>query len=199
MKSEKVLTIPTDSLWSILSYVRNGIITNLSDMTLVEILKNGIFKSRDLIEMDERYKQIIPYAVIRCGELIYLFHRTTKQTEKRLHNLYSLGVGGHMNSWGKIIDISYLKHELSRELREEVTLSTSCEIKSLNLLGYINDDTNEVGKVHIGLLFEIKLNNPEIEIHEKDKMTGKWIPISNLLQYYPQMESWSKIYVDLFS
>lgn len=199
MKSEQVLAIPTDRLWSILPYVSDGIITDTSESTLMEILRYGIFERRDLLEMDESHKQIIPYAVITCGELIYLFHRTNKQTEKRLHNLYSLGVGGHMNPWGERIDIDYLKHELSRELLEEVTLFPDSKIESLNPIGYINDDSNDVGRVHLGILFEIRLNSTEIEIHEKEKMTGKWIPSSDFPQYYPKMESWSRIYIDLKS
>ena len=66
-------------------------------------------------------------------------------------------------------------------------------------VGFINDDTNEVGKVHLGVLYHINLNNTSIEINEKEKMTGQWIKKSQLKDYYPQMESWSKIYVDLQS
>jgi predicted NUDIX family phosphoesterase len=70
-------------------------------------------------------------------------------------------------------------------------------VESVVPIGIINDDTNEVGKVHLGILYHINLNNKSIEINEKEKMTGIWVKKSDLHEYYPQMESWSKIYVDL--
>ena len=82
-------------------------------------------------------------------------------------------------------------------MSEEVLVHNDCHIEELVPVGFINDDTNEVGKVHLGVLYRIVLNNKSIEINEKDKMTGEWVKISELKDYYPQMESWSKIYVDL--
>ena len=88
---------------------------------------------------------------------------------------------------------------LEREMNEEVLLHEDCHVESVVPVGFINDDTNEVGKVHLGVLYHINLNNTSIEINEKEKMTGQWIKKSQLKDYYPQMESWSKIYVDLQS
>ena len=164
---------------------------------MTKILSYGIFEHRNLLEEDPSRKQIIPYAVICCNDEVFLFHRTKKQTESRLHNLYSLGVGGHMNPYGNRIDIAYMRHELEREMSEEVLVHNDCHIEELVPVGFINDDTNEVGKVHLGVLYRIVLNNKSIEINEKDKMTGEWVKISELKDYYPHMESWSKIYVDL--
>ena len=151
------------------------------------------------LENDSSYKQIIPYAVICCGDEVYLFHRTKKQTEVRLHNLYSLGVGGHMNPFGDNIDESYMRHELNREMNEEVMVHDDCFIESIVVVGFINDDTNDVGKVHLGVLYHINLTSKSIEINEKEKMTGQWVRKTDLSDYYAQMESWSKLYVDLLN
>ena len=191
MKTELTLAVPTEKVWRILDYKENAVIRDTDSDTISRLLADGIFEHRNLLEDDPGHKQIIPYAVICHGDMVYLFHRTKKQTETRLHNLYSLGVGGHMNPWGDhAIDTGYLHHELEREMHEEVLLHEGCRVECLRPVGYINDDTNEVGRVHLGVLYEI-------EINEKEKMTGRWVRKADLGEYYPQMESWSKIYCDL--
>lgn len=199
MNTELTLAVPTEKLWQQIEYKKNGVIKAIDSSIMDKILVYGIFKPRNTLEEDPSYKQIIPYAVICCNDEVYLFHRTKKQTEVRLHNFFSLGVGGHMNPWGDRIDVAYVRHELERELNEEVLVHSDCNIESVVPVGFINDDTNEVGKVHLGVLYHINLCNKSIEINEKDKMTGKWIKKSDLKGYYSQMESWSKIYVDLQS
>lgn len=197
MKTELTLAVPTTYVWSILDYVKNGVIKVNDSQIVNHLLENGLFKHRYELEDNPLYKQIIPYAAICYKNMIYMFHRTKKQTETRLHNMYSLGVGGHMNPWGNSIDIKYMHHELARELNEEVLLHEDCKIENIVPIGFINDDTNEVGKVHIGVLYQIHLSNMDIEINEKDKMTGQWVDMSELKAYYNQMESWSKIYIDI--
>lgn len=199
MKNELILAVPTKDVWQILEYKENAVIRAHSSDVMDNLLIHGVFGMRPILEEKPEYKQIIPYAVICCGDNVYLFHRTQMQSEKRLHNLYSLGVGGHMNPFGNIIDREYLHHELEREMNEEVLVHKSCKMEQIVPVGFINDDTNEVGKVHLGVLYEIELSNTDIEINEKDKMTGVWIKKNELKDYYPQMESWSKIYCDLIN
>lgn len=102
-----------------------------------------------------------------------------------------------MNPWGESIDIEYMHHELTRELNEEVLLLNDCKIDNIVPIGFINDDTNDVGKVHLGVLYQMHISSMDLEINEKEKMTGQWINISELKAYYPMMESWSKIYIDI--
>ena len=93
---ELVLAIPTDELWQLLTYEEKGLIRGNSE-ALKRIIQNGLFLRRSELEEDPSFKQIIPYAIISNKKSFYLFKRTSKQTEKRLHNKFSLGVGGHMN------------------------------------------------------------------------------------------------------
>ena len=197
MKTELTLAVPTSKLWQILEYKENAVIKVIDTDVMTKILSEGIFEHRNILENDPSHKQLIPYAVICCGDELYLFHRTKKQTESRLHNLYSLGVGGHMNPFGDKLDLAYMHDELEREMREEVLMHDECRVERIEPVGFINDDTNEVGKVHLGVLYHIILNNKSLEVNEKDKMTGMWIKKEDLHKYYPQMESWTKIYVDL--
>lgn len=199
MNTELTLAVPTEELWRHLEYKENGVIKAISSDIMDRILEYGIFKPRNILENDSSYKQVIPYAVIRYGDEVFLFHRTKKQTEVRLHNLYSLGVGGHMNPFGEKINVSYLCHELNREMNEEVIVHDDCFVESIVPVGFINDDTNDVGKVHLGVLYHINLTSKSIEINEKDKMMGFWIRKSELHDYYTKMESWSRLYVDLMN
>lgn len=197
MNTEQILAIPTENVWNILNYQEKGVIKALDVDIMDKLLLHGVFRPRNILEEDSSYKQIIPYAVICYGNEVYMFRRLNKQTEARLHNKCSLGVGGHMNPYGDKIDIDYLHHELEREMHEEVKLGESCEIVDMKPVGFINDDLSEVGKVHLGVLYHITVSNNHIEINETEKMTGEWVAISDLTKYYSNMETWSQLYCKL--
>jgi predicted NUDIX family phosphoesterase len=92
----------------------------------------------------------------------------------------------------------YLIDELKRELYEEVKLLNGCLIEDIEFIGFINDDTIPVGRVHIGLLYNIHVSNKEVYINETDKMTADWIDKSILAEFYGEMETWTKIAFDFY-
>lgn len=197
MNTEQILAIPTENVWNILNYQEKGVIKALDVNIMDKLLLHGVFRPRNILEEDPSYKQIIPYAVICYGNEVYMFRRLNKQTEARLHNKCSLGVGGHMNPYGDKINTDYLHHELEREMHEEVKLGEGCEIVDMKPVGFINDDLSEVGKVHLGVLYHITVSINHIEINETEKMTGEWVAISDLAKYYSNMETWSQLYCKL--
>ena len=195
---ELVLAIPTNDLWKLLTYIEKGLIKENNDV-LNRVVQNGLFYKRRVLEEDPSFKQIIPYAIISNKESFYLFRRTSKQTENRLHNKLHLGVGGHMNPGSsKELNEQYLINELKRELFEEVKLLNGCLIEDIEFIGFINDDSITVGSVHIGLLFNIPLSNKDVVINEMDKMTADWIDKTDLVEYYGEMETWTKIAFDYY-
>ena len=205
---ESVFAFPTDEFWKLMTYKKKGLIKGNSEV-LKRIVQNGLFLRRSELEEDPSFKQIIPYALIsnkepersgvRQSQSFYLFKRTSKQTEKRLHNKFSLGVGGHMNPNNSMESKEqYLIDELKRELYEEVKLLNDCLIEDIEFIGFINDDTISVGSVHIGLLYNIHVSNKEVYINETDKMTAEWIDKSDLAEFYNRMETWSKIAFDFY-
>ena len=205
---ELVLVYPTDQLWKIITYKKKGLIRGNSEV-LKRIVQNGLFLRRSELEEDPSFKQIIPYAIIsnkepersevRQSQSYYLFRRKSRQAEKRLHNKFSLGVGGHMNPGDSMeSEEQYLIDELKRELYEEVKLLNGCLIEEIEFIGFINDDTIPVGRVHIGLLYNIHVSNKEVYINETDKMTADWIDKPNLAEFYEGMETWSKITFDFY-
>jgi predicted NUDIX family phosphoesterase len=195
---ELVLAFPTDQLWKLMTYKKKGLIKG-NGTVLKIIVQDGLFLTRSKLEEDTSFKQIIPYAIISNKESFYLFKRTSGQTEKRLHNKFSLGVGGHMNPDDSMESKEqYLLAELKRELYEEVRLLNGCLIEDIEFIGFINDDTISVGRVHVGLLYNIHVSNKEVYINETDKMTADWIDKPGLAEYYEVMETWSKITFDFY-
>jgi predicted NUDIX family phosphoesterase len=205
---EIVFAIPTDKLWNLIAYKEKGFIPCDGDI-LQSIVKNGLFQERDALEENSSFKQLIPYAIISCKESpgsddrqiqsYYIFKRIAGQKEKRLQNRLSLGVGGHMNPDRSVeLKETFIIDELKRELFEEIKLRKGCIIEDIEFIGLINDDTISVGKVHLGLLYNINVSSRGIDVKETDKMTGEWVEKSDLAKYCNRMETWSKIAFDFY-
>ncbi len=205
---ELVFAIPTTGLWKLLTYKEQGLIIGHSEVLKI-IVQKGLFSERKNLEEDPSFKQIIPYAVISCKEPVpggvresqyfYLFRRGSGQTEKRLQDLFSLSVGGHMNPTTSVKpEEQYLIDELKREFFEEVRLSNGCFIEDIEFIGFINDDSIPVSRVHLGLLYNIRVSGKDIHVHETDKMKASWVEKSGLAEFYEGMETWTRIIYDCY-
>jgi predicted NUDIX family phosphoesterase len=103
---ELAFAVPTEVLWKLLTYKETGLINGDNEI-LDRIIHNGLFRKRSDLEADVSFKQLIPYAIIsnkeqgrsgaRQSQSFFLFHRTSGQKEKRLHNKFHLGAGGHIH------------------------------------------------------------------------------------------------------
>ncbi len=154
------------------------------------------FVERDDAENDPSLKQIIPYVIIRYGTSVLLMRRLHSQSESRLWDKLSLGIGGHVNPEDGSADFfdTFLSG-MERELHEELYISNKYACR---LVGCINDDTTDVGRVHFGIVFQAIFSNNSARIRETSKMTGEFIEIKELASIRPQMESWSQIVFDHF-
>jgi predicted NUDIX family phosphoesterase len=159
------------------------------------IREQSFFMPRAEVEEDPAYQQIIPYVVFRHGDRYFLTRRLRASTEKRLRQLYSLGVGGHINP-GDLEQGDPIMDGLRREFEEEVVYSGSIEA---TLLGLINDDSSPVSKVHLALAFLVEGSSSEITIRETDKLAGELLTLEEMRMYYLEMESWSQIVYDELS
>jgi predicted NUDIX family phosphoesterase len=158
------------------------------------VLARCRFLERTVAEHDFGCKQVIPYVVIRHEDRHLLMRRTRRQTESRLHDKYSLGVGGHINK----DDLSPVKDNvilagMRRELAEEIRVEAE---RSCQLIGTINDDSTEVARVHLGLVFLLTTDSARYTIVEQDKYTAAWKSVSELAEYYDEMETWAQIVYD---
>ena len=157
------------------------------------IVKNHFFLPRSKAEYDAAAKQIIPYVVIRRGEKFFLLRRLKKQTEARLHDRLSLGVGGHINPSEEAAD-DPLYAGLLRELREEVAVEDGF---TLTVAGILNENNGGVSDFHTGLVCLLETNG-EVTVRETEKMSGSWAGLEEIRAVYDRLETWSRIVLDCF-
>uniref|UniRef100_A0A7V3VS68 DNA mismatch repair protein MutT n=1 Tax=Mesoaciditoga lauensis TaxID=1495039 RepID=A0A7V3VS68_9BACT len=154
----------------------------------------GFFVRREKAESDELERQIIPYVVMQNKDGLYLtVRRLNAQTEKRLHGMYSIGMGGHVNDHdeGETPWMKFLSG-MEREMNEEVLIQESFGWPKY--LGVIKEKSTPVNKVHLGIVFEIKADIKGIR--EIDKFTWEFMNLYDLLSRRDMMESWSKLILD---
>ncbi|UXF00117.1 DNA mismatch repair protein MutT [Fervidobacterium riparium] len=150
-----------------------------------KVLETGFFVERAKAEYDESIRQIIPYIVLKDGDEYIFFKRTSNQTEKRLHNLITLGVGGHLNTEDSNEPKECLQKGLWRELKEEVDV----ELLSMEYVGLINDMENPVSRVHIGVLYIAHVNYKGVV--EKENFIE--LRAKDLSNYIGEMEGWARL------
>jgi len=156
------------------------------------IRKRHFFMPRASVEDDPSYQQIIPYVVFRHGDRYFLTHRLRASSERRLRKQYSLGVGGHINP-GDLEAGDPILDGLKREWEEEVVYHGKFEAM---LLGLLNDDSSPVSKVHLGVVFLVDGDTPDIAIRETDKLEGELLTLDEMRRLYLEMESWSQMVYD---
>jgi predicted NUDIX family phosphoesterase len=186
--SEEVMVVERAGLARFLDAHPFDLIRDDLDEILDIIQSKHFFLDRPTAERSPQYKQIIPYVVIRHGDDFFLLQRTPKQAEARLHNKLSLGVGGHINP-----DAPAILAGLDKELEEEVGVEGDYEIR---FKGILNDDTTDVGRVHLGVVFALESATGEVSVRETDKMTGSWVARDRLGAMRERMETWSQIVLD---
>ncbi len=151
------------------------------------------YRRRDQVETDPNFKQLIPYVIFRWkspdGPLVFQYTRGQGQGETRLHRLRSIGVGGHISVDDAASDQPY-RIGMQRELDEEVVIDT--EYKDA-CVGLINDDSNDVGRVHLGIVHVLDVESPNVSPREVDLVNAGFQPLQELVAAIDQFESWSQI------
>jgi predicted NUDIX family phosphoesterase len=153
------------------------------------------YRPRSEVEEDPSFKQIIPYVVFRCGDLVFCYTRGKSQGEARLHRLRSLGVGGHVSEedalGGKTLEA--YESALRRELNEEVRVGSPGRI---GRVGLINDDATPVGQVHLGVVHLFELERPEVDAREDGLSEAGFLSVETIRLLRSEFESWSQIIID---
>ncbi len=170
----------------------HGFVTDRLDRHQAVIREQHFFMPRAEVENDPSYQQIIPYVVFRHGDRYLLTHRLRASSERRLRKQYSLGVGGHINP-GDLSAGDPISDGLKREWEEEVEYHGRFEAR---LLGRLNDESSPVSKVHLGVVFLVDGDTPDIAIREIDKLAGELLTLDEMRIFYLGMESWSQMVYD---
>jgi predicted NUDIX family phosphoesterase len=175
---------------------------NLEPQTYLDAMLsrgNNFFLPRPEAEKNPVYKQIIPYALIAFENKLAYYVRGKKAGEQRLVAKGSIGIGGHMNESDESLfamDEQAYRAGVEREVNEEIKIDTEFEDRIVALL---NDDTTEVGRVHLGIVHVFKLAEPKVEKREA-MITGlTFLTKEELLVRRETMETWSQICFDSLS
>jgi len=190
MTSEQVLCVKREDMFPDGAW--HGFVSQDLDRHQAVIREHHFFMPRDSVENDPEYQQIIPYVVFRHDPHYFLTHRLRASSEKRLRKQYSLGIGGHINP-GDLEAGDPILDGLKREWSEEVVYDGSFEAQ---LIGLLNDDSSPVSKVHLGVVFLVDGDSPNISIRETDKLAGELLTLDEMRIYYLGMESWSQMVYD---
>ena len=157
---------------------------------------NNFFLPRPEAETNPAFKQIIPYALVAFeGKLVY-YVRGKKAGEQRLVAKGSIGIGGHMNETDEslfALDEQAYRVGVAREVNEEIKINTPFDDRIVALL---NDDTTEVGRVHLGIIHVFKLAEPKVQKREAMITELTFLPREELLARRETMETWSQICLD---
>lgn len=158
--------------------------------------ENNFFVPRSAAEEDPSLKQIIPYAVLTHGGRILRYVRGGKSGEKRLVAKASIGIGGHMNHEDEglfAFDADAYRVAVEREIAEELRLTGGFTDR---VVGLINDDSNDVGRVHLGVVHLVELESPEVKPGEAAITKLEWMTPAELIAERELLETWSQIVVD---
>lgn len=191
---EHVLVVPTADFHEVGLF--HGYTTDIIPY-LSCLLHAGVvsYRPRSAVETDPSFKQLIPYCVFRCKGKIFSYRRGSSSGESRLHAKRSIGVGGHISAadgrGSKFYDIAMM-----RELREEVDIQSGYDQECV---GLINDDSNDVGRVHLGVVHVFELHEPRLTTKEAALVDGKFEDLADLLANKEEFETWSQICFDLIA
>jgi len=157
---------------------------------------NNFFLSRAAAEVDPDYKQIIPYAIIAHGDRVLYYVRGKKAGEQRLVAKGSIGIGGHLNDRDESLfawDEKAYRAGVEREVNEEIRIGTTFDDRIVALL---NDDSSEVGRVHLGVVHIFKLDQAKVDKREAMITNLEFLTQGELLSRRDSLETWSQLCVD---
>ncbi|MCP4021408.1 MAG: phosphoesterase [Desulfobacteraceae bacterium] len=197
--NERVLSVKRDLLPP--KWVEQKCIMKLELETFINACSDAgyEFKKRGEAENDPSFKQIIPYIMLQTADLKQTAIYNRQGSEKRLHDLWSVGIGGHINPIDAEHNNKSFKQILLKGMERELT--EELEKRNLNetpqFTGIINEDITEVGSVHIGAVFRVLTKTPEIFKPGEELSQFKWVPTQTVKQL--NLELWSTLALELAS
>lgn len=192
---EKILVVPAEIIFAKGKW--RGLERDKPNYYLDLIRNNYQFKRRGDVEDDPSFQQIIPYIVFNCETRFFIYKYLPQAGESRLVDTYQIGIGGHINESDVNGANDVLEEGMMREWSEEVNYSGGFLEKKF--IGLLNDDTNPVEQVHLGLVYNFVGGSPEISIRETDKMAGELVELKDIAEKIKNNDGiWIKIVYDQY-
>lgn len=157
------------------------------------------WRPRATVEDDPSFKQLIPYCVLSWtgpdgAARYFAYTRGGGQSEARLRAKRSVGIGGHISSTdGEHGDDTSYEAGMRREIAEEIAITGRWTSRCV---GLINDDSNPVGSVHLGIVHLLELEQPQVASRESELIECGFEPLAGLLAARERFETWSQITLD---
>jgi predicted NUDIX family phosphoesterase len=187
--TERVLVLPRDAVPGGCDFrgIRPADESTL-DALRAAVARQGRYLDRPIAEDDPTHKQLIPYVVVRDGIRVFLMERTDAGGDRRLHGKASIGVGGHLNPVDTGDDA--LMAGLRREWAEELVADWTPDFR---LVGLLNDDSNPVGAVHLGVVFAAEADGRAVDVREHAKLAGAFVMPEAVRAAWDRLETWSQL------
>ncbi len=183
MSDERVYVVPRATVLDAAGWY--GLRTDGLAAFVAALERDGRYESRDLMERDPAFKQVIPYLVLRDGPRYFLMQRTAAGGDARLHGRYSIGVGGHLNPGDGGL-LGGLRREWSEELDADF-------VPDFRLVALLNDDTTEVGAVHLGAVYVADAAGRAVAVRETHKLSGSFADPATVAAVIDRLETWSRL------
>jgi predicted NUDIX family phosphoesterase len=153
------------------------------------------FQPRSQMETDPTFKQLIPYVLLQWTDhdgttKLFTYTRGGGSGESRLHAKRSVGIGGHISREDAAGGSDPYATGMHRELSEEVRLESKY---SETRDGLIYDPSNDVGKVHLGVVHRFVLQSPQVTSNEADLAEGGFVSVDELCREMDRLETWSQL------
>jgi predicted NUDIX family phosphoesterase len=157
---------------------------------------NNFFMARPAAEVDSTHKQLIPYSIFHHAGKYLIYTRGGKSGEKRLVSKQSIGIGGHINPHDEredsLAETTYY-NSIEREIDEELNIVGT---HSQRVIGLINDESNEVGQVHLGVVHLFELETDQVTSNEDAIQDLRFVTLAELQANVENLETWSRICVE---
>jgi len=157
------------------------------------------FMQRAIAETDPTHKQLIPYVLISCHGKFLTYVRGRRAGETRLVGNRSIGIGGHINPmdsaplFNSDFRDAYLT-AVEREVFEEIAINSR---HTDRVVALINDDSSEVGRVHLGIVHHWALEKPDVAKREQMMTQLAFMTSAELHAERDSMETWSQFCLGL--
>ncbi|QUM80008.1 NUDIX domain-containing protein [Moritella sp. 5] len=175
--------------------------TRLIDSSTVNIeSKDVVIMQRALLETNPKFRQLIPYVVVKQGDKYLAYERSVSGGESRLHNLFSIGIGGHVDAVDAVYDekgvfqlADTLRTGMYRELHEELGLTES-DFLGMTTIGYLSKDVTPVDEVHLGIVLVAEVHADLVVTSKEDALNlAGFLAADELAKL--NLESWSETVV----
>ena len=160
--------------------------------------ENNFFTARAPAETNPALKQIIPYVLLVHEGSVFHYVRGRKAGEQRLVAKGSIGIGGHMNDGDEglfALDREAYHAAVQREVTEEVQLDAPFVNR---IVALINDDSSEVGRVHLGVVHVFELASAAARKREAQITEAGFLPLAELRKRRATLATWSQYCLDAF-